>query len=200
MQAQNLGENRVRCDSWRKPSRFSFFKCVWVHLSLSSFMTLSPPNILPLWILSQSLQSCHHGRVKSHPALSSTLAHALIKRAKKWNQCMPDSLLIFFKSSSCWLWCSSRTEPWTGEQNPWQHRTTSMDMTRWWTQRAVQLLLSHTTVVLSSLSDISQSFPKPHSHRISGVTWSKSLLQQGHLEEAAQNHIRPSLRMEMIYP
>lgn len=138
--------------------------------------------------------------VKSHPALSSTLAHALIKRAKKWNQCMPDSLLIFFKSSSCWLWCSSRTEPWTGEQNPWQHRTTSMDMTRWWTQRAAQLLLSHTTVVLSSLSDISQSFPKPHSHRTSGVTWSKSLLQQGHLEEAAQNHIRPSLRMEMIYP
>ena len=128
MQAQNLGENRVRCDSWRKPSRFSFFKCVWVHLSLSSFTTLSPPNILPLWILSQSLQSCHHGRVKSHPALSSTLAHALIKRAKKWNQCMPDSLLIFFKSSSCWLWRSSRTEPWTGSKT---HGSTEPPLWTW---------------------------------------------------------------------
>lgn len=145
------------------PPGFHFLN-VCGFIFLSSFTTLSPSNILPLWILSQPLQTCHHGRVKSHPALTSTLAHVLRKRAKKWNQCMPDSLFISFKSSPCWLWNSSRAEP-LGTKGS-----------------AAASEPHYCAAVLSSLSDIPQSFPKPHSHRISGVTWSKTLLQQGHLE------------------
>lgn len=71
---------------------------------------------------------------------------------------MPDSLFIFFKSSPCWLWNSSRAEPWNGDQNPRQHRTTSMDMTQWWAQRAVQ----HTMLLSCLLSLIYHSPSQNH--------------------------------------
>lgn len=45
---KSRGEHEASCACWRRPSRFLFSKCVCVHLSPSSFMIPSPPNVFPL--------------------------------------------------------------------------------------------------------------------------------------------------------